>query len=126
MMRDWDEVRHAYLEGENHKSLSERFGIPIATIRSRASREGWREKRKEAEEARTLKQTELVRVGRKLLNRIESCLDEGKEIDLKELKAVTGALKELQGLQDGKDAERGESGKTLTVRFLGEAEEMSL
>ncbi len=125
-MRDWDEVRRGYLEGENMGDLAKRFDIPLATIRSRASREGWREKRKEAEEARTLKQTELVRVGRKLLNRIESCLDEGKEIDLKELKAVTGALKELQGLQDGKDAERGESGKTLTVRFLGEAEEMSL
>lgn len=125
-MRDWDEVRRGYLEGENMGELAKRFDIPLATIRSRASREGWREKRKEAEEARTLKQTELVRVGRKLLNRIESCLDEGKEIDLKELKAVTGALKELQGLQDGKDAERGESGKTLTVRFLGEAEEMSL
>lgn len=124
-MRDWNEVRRGFLEGESLKSLSERFGIPLATIRSRASREKWRQRR-EAEAVRTLGQAELVRVGRKLLNRIESCLDEGKEIDLKELKAVTGALKELQGLQDEKDAERGEGGKTLTVRFAGEAEEMSL
>ena len=63
------------------------------------------------------------RVGRKLLARIETCLDEGKEIDLKEIKAVTGALKELQAL----DGEPGESGgeRTLTVRFVGETEEMS-
>ena len=121
MMRDWDEVRRAYLEGESQKSLSERFGIPLATIQSRARREGWKEQRR-IEVGQTLGQTELVRVGRKLLNRIESCLDEGKEIDLKELKAVTGALKELQGLQEEKDAERGGA---LTVRFLGEAEEMS-
>lgn len=121
-MRDWDKVRRACLEGESMRSLSLRFNIPLATIRSRASRENWKGQRKTAEEARTVRQTELVRVGRKLLNRIESCLDEGKEIDLKELKAVTGALKELQGLQEEKDAERG---GTLTVRFLGEAEEMS-
>ncbi len=121
MMRDWDEIRRAYLEGENQKSLSERFGIPLGTIRDRARREGWKAQRG-LEAGQTLGQTELVRVGRKLLNRIESCLDEGKEIDLKELKAVTGALKELQGLQEEKDAERGGA---LTVRFLGEAEEMS-
>ena len=121
MMRDWDEIRRAYLEGESPRSLSERFGIPLGTIRNRASREGWKEQRG-LEAGQTLGQTELVRVGRKLLNRIESCLDEGKEIDLKELKAVTGALKELQGLQEEKDAERGGA---LTVRFLGEAEEMS-
>ena len=121
MMRDWDEIRRAYLEGESQKSLSERFGIPLGTIRDRARREGWKAQRG-LEAGQTLGQTELVRVGRKLLNRIESCLDEGKEIDLKELKAVTGALKELQGLQEEKDAERGGA---LTVRFLGEAEEMS-
>lgn len=121
MMRDWDEIRRAYLEGESQRSLSERFGIPLGTIQNRASREGWKAQRG-FEAGQTLGQTELVRVGRKLLNRIESCLDEGKEIDLKELKAVTGALKELQGLQEEKDAERGGA---LTVRFLGEAEEMS-
>ena len=121
MMRDWDEIRRAYLEGENQKSLSERFGIPLGTIQGRSRREGWKAQRG-LEAGQTLGQMELVRVGRKLLNRIESCLDEGKEIDLKELKAVTGALKELQGLQEEKDAERGGA---LTVRFLGEAEEMS-
>lgn len=121
MMRDWDEIRRAYLEGESQRCLSERFGIPLGTIRDRVRREGWKAQRG-LEAGQTLGQTELVRVGRKLLNRIESCLDEGKEIDLKELKAVTGALKELQGLQEEKDAERGGA---LTVRFLGEAEEMS-
>ncbi len=121
MMRDWDEIRRAYLEGESQRSLSERFGIPLGTIRDRARREGWKAQRG-LEAGQTLGQTELVRVGRKLLNRIESCLDEGREIDLKELKAVTGALKELQGLQEEKDAERGGA---LTVRFLGEAEEIS-
>ena len=43
-------------------------------------------------------------------------------LELKELKTMTGALKELQGLWDG----GGESGAPLTVRFEGETEEMSL
>lgn len=125
-MRDWNEIRRAYVEeGESLKSLAERFGIPPATVQSRASRERWKDRR-EPETARSLRQAELMRVGRKLLNRIETCLDEGKEIDLKELKAVTGALKELQSLLEEKDAERGEGSRTLTVRFEGEAEEMSL
>ncbi len=66
---------------------------------------------------------ELARVGRKLLRRIEAYLDREEELELKDLKTVTGALKELQGLfEDGEDAQGG----ALTVRFEGEAEEMSL
>ena len=64
---------------------------------------------------------ELARIGRKLLRRIEECLDR-EELELKDLKAVTGALKELQSLwEDREDANSG----ALTVRFQGETEEMS-
>ena len=124
-MRDWEAVRRGFAEGESIRSLSARYCIPASTIRDRAAREDWK-KRRETEAARTPGQSELARVGRKLLERIESCLDEGKEIDLKELKAVTGALKELQGLQEEKDGEHGGDSRTLTVRFVGEAGEMSL
>ena len=73
----------------------------------------------ERDEARA----ELSRIGRKLLRRIEAYLDREEELDLKELKTVTGALKELQSLWEEKDEAHGEA---LTVRFEGEAEEMSL
>ena len=63
----------------------------------------------------------LRRVARKLLSRMERFIDEDA-LELKELKTMTGALKELQGLWDG----GGESGAPLTVRFEGETEEMSL
>ena len=122
-MTDWDEIRNACVEdGESLKSLAERYGVSYGALRKRASREGWR-KQKSRQERETAKREEIERVGRKLLARIETCLDEGKEIDLKEIKAVTGALKELQAL----DGEPGESGgeRTLTVRFVGETEEMS-
>ena len=122
-MTDWDEIRNACVEnGESLKSLAERYGVSYGALRKRASREGWR-KQKSRQERETAKREEIERVGRKLLARIETCLDEGKEIDLKEIKAVTGALKELQAL----DGEPGESGgeRTLAVRFVGETEEMS-
>ncbi len=63
----------------------------------------------------------LRRVARKLLSRMERFIDEDA-LELKELKTMTGALKELQGLWDG----GGESGAPLTVRFEGETEEMSM
>ena len=121
-MKDWGEHSNACEEdGESLKSLAERYGVSYGALRKRASREGWR-KQKSRQERETAKREEIERVGRKLLARIETCLDEGKEIDLKEIKAVTGALRELQAV----DGEPGESGeRTLTVRFVGETEEMS-
>ena len=64
----------------------------------------------------------LRRVGRKLLRCFEDYLDRAEEPDLKDLKTITGALKELQSLWDDGQA----NGGALTVRFEGEAEEMSL
>lgn len=65
---------------------------------------------------------ELARVGRKLLRRMEELLDRETELDLKDLKTFTGALKELNSLWDGEDS----AGGALTVCFQGETEEMSL
>ena len=64
----------------------------------------------------------LGRVGRKLLRCFENYLDRVEEPDLKDLKTMTGALKELQSLWD--DDESAHSG-ALIVRFEGETEEMS-
>ena len=66
---------------------------------------------------------ELGRVAKKLLQRIDEYLDKNAEVDLKDIKAMTGALKELQSLwEEREDTHSG----ALTVRFQGEAEEMSL
>ena len=67
-------------------------------------------------------QAELSRIACKLLRRIEEYLDREEALDIKELKTVTGALKELQGVWEEKD----EAGSgALTVRFEGETEAMS-
>ena len=119
-MRDWDELRRACESGESLRSLARRLDIPYSTLLNRAVKEDW------ALERETLPGTPddaFERVGNKLLRRIEECLDREGELDLKELKTVTGALKELQSLWEEKNGGR-EGG--LTVRFEGEAEEMSL
>ena len=59
----------------------------------------------------------------KLLRLIEDGLDGDSGLALKEIKTLTGALKELQSLGESRETE---GGKGLTVRFLGETEEMSL
>jgi len=64
----------------------------------------------------------LRRVGRKLLRCFEDYLDRAEEPDLKDLKTVTGALKELQSIWEDTDETRS---VPLTVRFEGETEEMS-
>ena len=63
------------------------------------------------------------RVARKLLERIEDKLQEDEGLEVKDFKTVSGALKESHEIC-GKDKGGGESG-TLTVRFVGETEEMS-
>ena len=57
-----------------------------------------------------------------VLDRIEQSLDGEEALPLKDLKAVTGALRELQELCTPEERAGGEA---LTVRFVGEAEEMS-
>ena len=64
----------------------------------------------------------LRRVGRKLLRCFEDYLDRAEEPDLKDLKTMTGALKELQSIWEDTDETRS---VPLTVRFEGETEEMS-
>ena len=61
---------------------------------------------------------------RKLLERIEDKLQEDEGLEVKDFKTVSGALKEIHEICGGKDKNAGENG-TLTVRFVGETEEMS-
>ena len=67
-------------------------------------------------------QAELSRIVGKVLKRIEEYLDREEKPDVKDLKTVTGALKELQSMWEEKNEMRGGA---LTVRFEGETEEMS-
>ena len=72
--------------------------------------------------------SELIeKLSKKLLKSIEQRLDEGGGVELKDYKAVTGALKELKEMHRGDEGHGSAEKKddVLTVRFAGEAEEYS-
>ena len=120
-MRDWMELRRAFVEeGESLEALSRRWDIPYSTLKNRAVKEGWEP---EARLSHGTAQTDFERVAGKLLRLIEDGLDGDRAFDFKEVKTLTGALKELQSLGESRSAENGSG--ALTVRFLGETEEMS-
>ena len=119
-MRDWEEIRRAAVHGESLESLARRYDIAYGTLKNRAVREGWSVP-PEGPDGKTERDA-FARIAGKLLRLIEEGLDGEKSFDLKEIKTLTGALKELQSLGEEKD---GAKGGGLTVRFVGEAEEMS-
>ena len=120
-MRDWEELRRACAEdGESLEALARRYDIPYSTLKNRAVKENW--PCPQAGDAPPGDgQAAFARVTAKLLRLIEQGLDGDGSVDFKEIKTLPGALRELQSL--------GESGGggdgALTVRFLGETEEMS-
>ena len=119
-MRDWDELRRACENGESLAELSRRLDIPYSTLLNRAVKEAW-----SAPPERPDGKAEPDAFGRiagKLLRLIEDGLDGDSSLALKEIKTLTGALKELQSLGEDKSEAKGGG---LTVRFVGEAEEMS-
>ena len=70
-------------------------------------------------ESNRAKQSRIIA---KLLDRMEAMLDAGAVPDGKELKTLTGALKELSELR-GTEEEKGQC--RLEVCFVGDAEELS-
>ena len=117
-MRDWEGLRRACEGGESLEALSRRLDIPYSTLLNRAVKEDWKTGRDDDPGA---VEAELERVAGKLVRWIEQQLD-GGGLEPKDVKNMTGALKELQSLREEKSETRGEG---LTVRFLGDAEEMS-
>jgi len=119
-MRDWEELRQAAMQGESLESLARRYEIPYSTLKNRAVKEQWDVQAEGPNN--TAEPDAFGRIAGKLLRLIEDGLDGEKSFDLKEIKTLTGALKELQSLGEDKSEANGGG---LTVRFVGEAEEMS-
>jgi hypothetical protein len=56
---EWFQIRAEYISGSGPKFLSEKFNIPVETIRSRIKREGWNAEKKETREATRLRVREV-------------------------------------------------------------------
>ncbi len=122
-MRDWDNCRRLYIEeGKSLREIAQCEQCGYEALRKRA----WREKWRAARDAHSAADGEasIDRVAQKLLERIEGKLQEEGALEVKDFKTVSGALKELSELRTGREKGKTESG-ALTVRFVGETEEMS-
>ena len=123
-MTDWESIKERYISTDiSCRELADEFHISRGTLSARASKEKWGELRRKRKEGD--KDSRMDRVTEKLLQKMEEVLDQSSNMDSKEIKTMTGALKELRDLQrqdDGGDS----GGKKLEVCFLGDTEELSL
>ena len=120
-MRDCTQARRAYVEeGKELRTIAAETGISYRTLYRRCCAEDWKGQREQRQNREGKER--MGRLTALLLDRIERQLDEGETLPLKDLKAVTGALRELQELSAPEERAGGEP---LTVRFVGETEEMS-
>ena len=122
-MTDWEGIKNRYLCNEiSLLKLSEDEGVNYRTLCRRAKKENWAELKKSREESGS--EGRMERVTAKLLAKMELAIDRSAEMDSKEIKAMTGALKELREMRREGSEEYG-SGRRLEVCFLGETEELS-
>lgn len=121
-MRDYTQARRAYVEeNKSLQTIAEETGISIHTLRGKRRSEDWAGQRERFQSREGRDRVE--RLTGLLLDRIEQSLDGEETLPLKDLKAVTGALREIQELCTADEKTGGSD--TLTVRFVGESEEMS-
>ena len=122
-MTDWEGIKNRYLCNDiSLLKLSEDEGVNYRTLCRRAKKENWVELKKLREESGS--EGRMERVTAKLLEKMELAIDRSTEMDSKEIKAMTGALKELREMRREGSEEYG-SGRRLEVCFLGETEELS-
>lgn len=123
--RDWERIRQEYAGSSmSLRELAEKEGISLSTLGKRCGREGWQQLRKQRQ--LELGSARLEQVVDKLLGSISRDLDQGENLEPRDYKALSSALKELgeikeqlcyAGLKGGREA--------LEVRLSPELEELS-
>lgn len=118
----WQELRMRYENGgETYGSLGEAYGLSADSVGRRARAEGWRRGRKNAAEDC------LVQVAAALRTAAEQAAQQAQGMSPKELKEMTGVLRELMQLQQLLQGEGQAQEKSGTVQVVleGEVEEWS-
>ena len=110
-MTDWSAIREEYVTGAlSYQKLGEKYGISRSRISAVALREHWvscREAhRKQASETIPAElppeepMPTLQSVADKLLRRIEASVDDREPLDVKDLRALVSALKDLIAIRE--------------------------
>lgn len=122
---DWEDIELEYLNSRiSLRELAERRQVSYSAVQRRAKEGQWIDKREKLRQERS--SVRLGNVTDKLLMKMAETIDGEKELEAKDLKALSAALKELGEVKERLE-ESGSGGKqeTLVVRLAGELEELS-
>ena len=120
-MTDWESIKEKYLSTDvTYRELAEEFHISMGTLSKRAGKESWGKLKRTGRA-----DNRVNRVAEKLLQKMEEALDQTENMDSKEIKTMTDALRELKEMNRQETNGTDEGGKKLEVCFVGETEELS-
>ena len=120
---DWEDLELEYLNSRiSLKDLAEKRQISYSAVQRRARAGQWADRRAKLEQEQGC--VRLGHVTDKLLMKMAETIDGEKELEAKDLKALSSALKELGGVKE-KLEEGGGKQEPLVVRLAGELEELS-
>ena len=110
---NWRKVKAEYIAGGiSQRALAEKYGIPFGTLQRRTRKEKWTEKRKKAEEKAIEKVSQktaeevadnavvLQRIKAKLLNKVESMIDNFPNTNAGEMRERIGSIDYIYRLKD--------------------------
>lgn len=123
--RDWERIRQDYLGSSvSLRALAESCGVSLSTLEKRCRREGWQQLRKQRQ--LELGSARLEQVVDKLLGSISRDLDQGENLEPRDYKALSSALKELGEIKEQlRSAGLKGVREALEVRLSPELEELS-
>lgn len=98
---DWIQMKEEYVTGDSsYRFLGAKYGVATSTVADRASREGWARMRREHRDRSAQMTNTLQSVADKLLHRIENSVDGEEEMDVKDLRALVSAVKDLISIRE--------------------------
>ena len=120
---DWEDVELEYLNSRiSLKDLAEKRKLSYSAVQRRAKAGQWADRRAKLEQEQSY--ARLGHVTDKLLMKMAETIDGEKELEAKDLKALSSALKELGEVKE-KLEEGGGKQEPLVVKLAGDLEELS-
>ncbi len=120
----WEELRARYEAGtDTYRSLAQRYGVSECWIGKRARAEDWR--RPSSRSRQRVEEQCLLAVAAALRRAAEQAAAHSGEMNPKELKEMTGVLRELVQLRQAIAPQKEEQGGSVQIMLEGETEEWS-
>ena len=116
-MPDWKAIKAEYIRGgTSYKKLCDKYGVSFSSLRNQAEKEKWTELKAKAQHKSNMKlvekvsdetsgkNTKIIDVADKLLDKLNQVLDSMGELNTRSLKDITSALKDLKDIKGFKSA----------------------